>query len=150
MPNFIPKSDDQLKKERELLTTLLKEGEGTFTVLSAKEKTARSGAEMIELILECYDWGGVKRNIFDYLIFNDNIFCLTKIKNFCSATGLEKSYESGKLNHFECEGKSGNLMIGIQKDKTGRYPDKNNVVSYLKQNESHINQLNDSLDDIAF
>lgn len=143
MPSFTPKSDDQL-------ITLLKKGEGTFTVLSSAEKISKNGDEMIKLLLECYDCENNKGNIFEYLIFNDNTFCQAKIKHFCYAVGLEKSYESGKLNHFECSGKSGSLIIGIQKDKTGQYPDKNCVIDFLKPKENKVPELNDSLDDIAF
>ena len=145
MPSFTPKSDEQL-------STLLKKGEGTFTVLSAVEAKSKNGDEMIKLLLECYDCENNKGNIFEYLIFNDNVFCEAKIKHFCYSVGLDKSYESGKLNSFECSGRSGRLAIGIQKDKTGQYPDKNCVSDFLKQDNSGMpnNELNDSLDDIAF
>lgn len=145
MPSFTPKSDDEL-------ITLLKKGEGTFTVLSAVEAISKNGDDMIKLLLECYDCENNKGNIFEYLIFNDNVFCQAKIKHFCYAVGLEKTYESGKLNSYECSEKSGRLAIGIQKDKTGQYPDKNCVLDFLKPDDSkkQINDLNDSLDDINF
>jgi len=145
MPNFTPKKDEDLVK-------LLKEGEGTFTVLSAIEATSKKGDPMIKLLLECYDSENRKGNIFEYLIFTDNVFCERKIKRFCYAVGLEKEYESGKLNHFECSGHSGNLLIGIQKDKTGAYPDKNCVFDFLKGDgiRTSPSDLNDSLDDINF
>jgi hypothetical protein len=145
MPSFKPKSDEEL-------CTLLKKGEGTFTVLSAVEAKSKNGDEMIKLLLECYDCENNKGNIFEYLIFNDNVFCESKIKHFCYAVGLEKSYESGKLNSFECAGRYGRIAIGIQKDKTGAYPDKNCVYDFLKQDDSKkiINDINDNLDDIAF
>jgi hypothetical protein len=148
MPSFTPKKDEEL-------VTLLKEGEGTFTVLNAIEATSKKGDPMIKLLLECYDCENRKGNIFEYLIFTDNVFCERKIKHFCFAVGLEKEYESGKLNHFECQGRSGNLLIGIQKDKTGAYPDKNCVYDFLKcdGNPKYTNvlhDLNDNLDDINF
>lgn len=144
MPNFTPKKDEEL-------VTLLNEGEGTFNVLDAQEATSEKGNPMIKLLLECWDCLGKKGTIFDYLIFTDNVFCARKIKHFCYAVGLEKEYESGKLNHFECQGKSGDLLIGIQKDKTGAHPDKNTVLDFLKlSGRSNSPTLNDSLDDIAF
>lgn len=145
MPSFKPKSDEEL-------CALLKKGEGTFTVLSAVEAVSKNGHNMIKILLECYDCENNKGNIFEYLTFNDNIFCAAKIKHFCYAVGLENSYESGKLNSYECAGRSGRLIIGIQKDKKGEHPDKNCVYDFLKpdENKKQISDLNDNLDDINF
>lgn len=136
---FTPKKDEEL-------ISLLKEGEGQFTVIKATKKTSKNGNPMIELILKCWDREGNEGNIFDYIIINETIFSMRKIKHFCYAAGIEEKYESGKLNAYDCENRSGNLVIGIQSDKEGKYPDKNCVSDYLKKKEEN-NSSNEKLDD---
>lgn len=143
MPSFSPKKDEEL-------VILLKEGEGTFNVLSATERLSKKGDQMIELLLECWDGQNGHANIFDYLIFNDNLFCHRKIKHFCYGVGLQKEYENGKITANDCLGKSGGLLIGIQKDFSGKYPDKNSVSDFLKSFEKvettpALDKMNDDI-----
>lgn len=129
-------SDFKFKPEKdEDLTTLLKEGEGQYQVIKAEKKESKNGNPMIKLLLKCWDCEGNQGNIFEYLILNDNVFSKRKIKHFCYSCGLEEKYESGELNASDCENKYGILIIGIQKDKAGQYPDKNSVYDFLKPKE---------------
>lgn len=151
MPLVTPKSDKEL-------STLLKKGIGKFEVVTAEDKISKKGDDMIKLLLKCWDSENNQQNVFDYLIFNDEIFNQAKIKHFCYATGLHKEYESGTfvLTPYQCENKEGTLKIGISIDKTGQYGDKNCVQDYIKPLEGStltstpLKDLNDSLDDIAF
>ena len=47
--------------------------------------------------------------------------------------GLGDSYDSGDLDAGMFVGKTGTLELIIQKDKSGKYPDKNSVQDYLFQ-----------------
>ncbi len=136
---FTPRKDEEL-------SNLLEEGEGQFEVIKAIKKESKSGNPMISLVLKCWDAKGNQGNIFEYLILNDNVFSMRKIKHFCYSVGLEQKYESGELNAYECENKSGNLIIGIQKDKTGKYPDKNSVYDFLKKKEIDIKKVDQNKD----
>lgn len=134
------------KKEEEL-SMLLKEGQGTFEVMQATHEISKSGNPMIKLLLKCWDCTGSQANIFEYLILNDNVFSHRKIRHFCYSVGLETQYENGSLNASDCEHKFGDLIIGIQKDKSGTYPDKNCVIDFLKNDPSKSKSISKELDD---
>jgi hypothetical protein len=134
-------------KNEEELIELLAIGNGTFEVLQASEEVSKNNNRMIKLILKVWDENGQQGQIFDYLILNENKFSLRKIRHFCYSVGLENIYAKGKLDISDCENKSGNLMIGIQKDKNGQYPDKNFVNDYifLIKDESNKTTFNDDI-----
>ncbi len=143
-------------KREEDLQILLKEGIGTFEVIKAEEKESKKGDKMAKLLLKCWDCENNQGNIFEYLIFNDNLFSQRKLRHFCYCVGLQDKYEQGKLSIDDFVHRGGTIAIGIQKDKTGQYPDKNSVYDYLKPMEKSnltstpLKDLNDSLDDIEF
>lgn len=119
------------KKEEDLIE-MLQPGEGAFEVAKASAKTSKNNNPMIELILKVWDGQGMQGQIYDYMTLNpESKFSLRKIRHFCYCVGLQELYENGKLDPSDCAGKSGKIIIGIQKDKTGKYPDKSCVVDYV-------------------
>lgn len=124
--NFKPKSKDELET-----MGLLKAGIYPFSVINAKDKTSKSGNEMIELTIEAYDNEGKSVHMFDYLLEA----MPQKLFAFCSATGMEQRYHQGSLTSQDCIGRSAYVDIEIQKGKEnpqgGTYPDKNSVKKYI-------------------
>lgn len=118
---FSPKTDKELAE-----SNLLPKGEYDYEVIGAEDTTSQSsGAEMIKLKLRIYH-GEAERTLFDYLMEA----MAGKLKHFCDQNGLQQAYQDGTLSAADCVGKCGKADIGIEKDKTGKYPDKNNVRDY--------------------
>lgn len=143
------------KTEKEV-SSLLQEGVGQFEVLKALKKISQAGNSYIALTLKCWDKDGNQGLIFENIMNGEHPFILRKIRHFCYAVGLENEYESGKLNADMCLGRSGIILIGIQKDKNGKNPDKNCALDFLKPLEKSkltstpLKELNDNLDDLPF
>lgn len=124
----------QPMSEKEALEqNLLQPGTYDFEVISAEDKQSESsGNDMIALKLRIFTDTGEK-TVFDYLVFTEkNQF---KIRRFCETTGMLSRYESGELAAEDCENRCGKAVLGIQKDKTGQYPDRNTVKEYCKPGE---------------
>lgn len=136
---FKPKSDEELNA-----FDLFPAGEYDFEVIKALDEVSKKGNEMIKLELDIYSANGGKTRVFDYLLES----VAYKIKHFCKETGLMNLYEQGSLSADICKNKSGRCTIGIQKDKTGEYPDKNVVKDYGKKG-SKINHSLNMQDDIS-
>lgn len=126
---FTPKSEKELKE-----ANLIEPGIYDFEVMTAINKKSKSGDDMIELRLKVWDKDGKERTIFDFLTEK----MLHKVKHFSDVAKLSDKYESGNLDAFDCIGKSGKAKIGIQKDKTGEYPDKNTVKDYVSDEEINL------------
>lgn len=126
--NFKPKSDDELNT-----FDLFPTGEYDFDVIKAIDDTSKAGNDMIKLELDVYATNGKRTRVFDYLLESLSY----KLKHFCEATGLAKEYESGDLSAEMCKNRAGRCVLGIQKDKSGEYPDKNFVKDYCKQTSTH-------------
>lgn len=125
MLSFTPKTEEELVDTLEI-------GEANFEVYEAAHKDSKSsGLPMIELKMKVWDKNGTQGIVYDYLMLNDSKFFLRKIRHFCFSAGLEEFYNAGRLHAHDCVGKQGKCTIGIQKDKTGKYPDKNVVNDYL-------------------
>jgi len=75
-----------------------------------QEAVSKNGNEMIRLVLQVFNDEGHFITILDHL--------------------LDK-YESGELNAEDFIGKTGKLSLGIDKDKSGQYPDRNGVKDYI-------------------
>lgn len=118
--NFQPKSEDELQ-------SLLKEDTYEFEVIDAKEKPSKSsGADMIELKLAIWVGEKIRCYLFDYLMES----VAFKLRHCCDACGLLDKYQSGSLDAAMFIGRTGKAKIIIQKDKNGKYPDKNTIKDY--------------------
>jgi Protein of unknown function (DUF669) len=119
---FTPKSDKEIAEER-----LLPEGEYGFEISQGVEKTSKAGNEMIELTVRVFKDDGSFLLVTDYLMES----MMYKVSHAAKACGLEDKYNMGKLTGDDFVGKTGQLKLGIQKDKNGQYPDKNVVKDYI-------------------
>ena len=117
---FDPKSDKEIAEEN-----LLPKGEYDYEVAEATESRSKSGNDMITLQLHVFHGEGY-RIVTDYLLGA----MAGKLKHFCDQHGLEREYKAGTLSAQDCEGRGGKALLGIEKDKTGNYPDKNKVLDY--------------------
>jgi len=143
---FNPKSENELNS-----FGLLEDGEYDFAVNAAEDKLSKAGKEMIELKLIVWDKNGKDRFIFDYLLEA----MAFKLRHFCEAMGLEKEYDAGEIKAEHCVGKSGKVLIGVQKGNAkpegGTYPDKNQVKDYIKSEIKPVEKKDDFIsDDVPF
>jgi hypothetical protein len=106
---------------------LIPPGNYQFEVMEAKESMSKAGNDMIELKLKIFMPDGRERVIFDYLLEALEF----KLAHFMECVGLFDKYTAGKVEAHDCWGKSGEVKIYIQKDKSGQYPDKSAVGDYL-------------------
>ena len=123
MPTFKPFSPSEYEDKYELLPP----GDYDFEVTSAKEKTSKSGSEMIELTLTI-PVKDREYKVWDYLVFSEKSFW--KLAAFAQAVGLEKAVEAGELAAFDCEGKSGSVRIITEKSDQG---ESSKVKTYLSR-----------------
>lgn len=121
-----PLSQDELKQG-----DLMENGIYDFQVIKATEKISKSGNEMIELQLKVWESNGRERFIFDYLLEQLEY----KIGHFAECVGLYPKYQDGMLSAHDCEGKSGQCKIYIQKGKDG-YSDKNAIADYILDSDA--------------
>lgn len=132
MLNFIPKTEKELSS-----INLFEPGTCAFEIIEAFQKNSKNGNPMIELKIRIWDKNGREKIISDYLVVIPEMEF--KIKHFCDATGLEDKYNSGTLEDIDCVNKNGQLKLTITKDKSGKYPDKNTVLDYIKKIEFNDN-----------
>ncbi len=119
---FTPKTDKELAEER-----LLPEGQYGFEISGGVDKTSKAGNEMIELTVRVFKEDGTFLLVTDYLME----VILYKVSHAAKVCGLEDKYNAGTLEAGDFIGKTGQLKLGIQKDKNGQYPDKNVVKDYV-------------------
>lgn len=119
---FKPLSDKEIAE-----MNLWPEGVYGFEILAATDEVSKSGNEMIKVKLAVFNNDGRQTVLFDYLLES----MAFKLKHVAKVTGNLDKYEAGVLLAADLVGKSGNLKLKIQKDKTGQYPDKNVVADYV-------------------
>lgn len=107
---------------------LLEPGVYDFEIISAQDKTSKSGNEMIELKLKVFDSNGNSSHVFDYLLPEKMAY---KFRHCCEAIEIIDKYEGGELVADDFIGGTGEVKIKIDKNKDANYPDKNAVVDYL-------------------
>ena len=102
-------------------------GEYDFEILDAWEKKSAGGKEMIELKVQVSDGDGETRTLRDFLLSKR----AEKLRHCAAVCGLIDKYVTGLLSNDDFVGKRGRLKLGVEKDKSGKYPAKNVVVDYL-------------------
>ncbi len=130
---FIPKTEKEISE-----ANLWQPGIYDFEVLeytslgntrvATIDTTSKNGNEMIVLVCRVYHPNGQFRIIVDYLLES----MMFKLRHAAEACGLLDRYEQGELSASDFIGRFGQAQLGIQKDKGGQYPDKNNIVDYIK------------------
>jgi hypothetical protein len=106
---------------------LFPKGDYEFLILEAEEKQSAAGNLMIALSIEVSDARGNKTTVKDYLVAKR----AAKIRRAAYACGLGDRFNTGSMRDSDFIERRGRLRLGIEKDKTGEYPDKNIVVDYL-------------------
>jgi hypothetical protein len=117
-----PKSEQEIAEEG-----LLPPGVYDAEFGAAEEAVSAKGNDMIKARLKVYH-GESFRWVTDYLMEA----MARKLRNAAAATGLLADYEAGKLSADDLVGKPVQVKIGIEKDKNGTYPDKNNILDYVR------------------
>lgn len=114
-------------------TKLLPAGEYDFEATNAVDTRSKpsekfpDGNEMIKLTIKVWDKNGSEHIIWDYLIDIESMWF--KSKHFLQSTG--NTYENVDIKAINCINKYGKLLLEIQKDKTGKYSDRNIVKDYI-------------------
>lgn len=116
-----------------------------FEVVSAIDTTSKAGNAMTELELRIHNKEGKSRTQKDWLVESEATSY--KVRHFAASTGLLPMYEKGDLPAEAMVGRAGKLMLGIEKDKGGVYPDKNKVSDYIPMNGKLIGSADPELDD---
>lgn len=145
MFTFTPKKDEEL-------SLLLPPGEYEFVVASAVQKTSKSNNPMIQVSLKIWDKDGLTYFVNDYLMTGDKRWEY-KLKQFFKSIQFIDQYEKGEVEADMLCNKEGRVVIGIQQDTSGKYPDKNNVSKYVDANKKpkepgHVSTIED--DDVPF
>jgi len=121
--NFKPHTEQELADMK-----LWKKGVYDFEIADAFEKESKtSGNPMIELRLKVFGPDGSARVISDYLVEKRG----AKLRHAAEACGLLDKYNSGSLSNSDFQNKRGKLTLGIERDNTKTYPDKNVVLDYV-------------------
>jgi hypothetical protein len=121
--NFKPQTEREIAEGK-----LLAAGAYDFEIVGAVDKPSkRKGKPMIELKLRIGDGRGGSRIVFDYLLEETPL----KLRRAAEICGLLARYNTGALPAALFLGKRGKLKLGIEKDKSKNYPDKNFVEDYI-------------------
>ncbi len=89
--------------------------DGTFdaTIISAEEKTSKSGNPMIAIKMEAVNRKGDQVSVMDWLVAVSQKMCLEKIQGFIRSAGLQIDDE---LTAAACEGAEVQIVCEIEDD----------------------------------
>jgi hypothetical protein len=119
--NFKPMSEEQTAAMQ-----VFAKGSYSFEIIEGEDKVSQAGNPMIELTVKVTDAKGVSRFVKDYLLEQWPV----KLRHAAEACGVLEKYEAGELIAADFIGKTGQLTLTIEKDKTRKFPDKNAVTDY--------------------
>lgn len=121
--NFKPRTEKEIAESK-----LWPRGIYAFEVVEAADKQSqKSNRPMIELKIKVTDGRKAGRIVTDYLL-NETP---EKLRHAADACGLLDKYETGNVSGEDFLHKRGRLKLRIEKDKNGKYPDKNVVADYV-------------------
>lgn len=120
---FKPKTEKELAE-----ANLWPVGEYSFEILEAEEATDSSDRDMLKLKVKVFKDNGASQNIFDYVSGEWMEF---KLRHLAEVCGQLTEYETGELEAYNFVGKTGMCKVGISKDKSGQYPDRNDIKDYI-------------------
>jgi hypothetical protein len=104
-------------------------GNYAFEILEASDEISKkTGKEMIKLKVKIFTDAGKSQNVFDYLLPDSMEY---KLRHVAEACGLLADYEKGEMEAYQFIGKTGYAKVGVSIDKTGAYPDKNQINDYI-------------------
>lgn len=134
--NFTPKTDEEIQR-----MLLIPDGEKCYAeVKESSNHISKEGKESIMLNLDIWEDVSVRCKLYVYLT---PAFMLL-FKHACIAMLGQEKYDSGNIQAEDFLNKSCDVIIGIQKDKKGQYPDKNIVKDFVVRSGSkpECNQQN--------
>lgn len=123
MVKFEPKTEAEILEKQ-----VFKSGIYSYTITDATEATSQNGNSMIRLEIEISLNGQVKR-LQDYLVPVGR--GLAKVRQICQVCGLLDRFQSGILSSNDFVSHSGRLRLGIENDRSKKYPPRNIVTDYL-------------------
>jgi len=126
---FQPKTQAEIKAAANERAGSLLWPRGTYDmeVVNASDEISSKGNEMIKLQLRVFDASGNTRMVWDYLLPS----LVEKLAYACEALGLTSQYDAGDLSASDFEGKTGQVVLYVQKGTDG-YADKNAVAGYVR------------------
>jgi hypothetical protein len=107
---------------------VLKSGIYPYEIRAAKESTSAAGNEMIVLEISI-SVNGQSKMLQDYLVGIGR--GLAKLHQLCLVCKLTDKYRGGVLSGDDFIGHTGKLRLGIENDRSKRFPPKNVIVDYL-------------------
>ncbi len=140
-------SEEQAMQER---FQLLPKGEYDAVIVKSEDKQSHSGNPMMDMTLHVYDKEGHQHPVRDFLVFTKSM--MWKAIHCAESAGIIDQYKSGQLCSIGIQGKSVRVKIGIEEgkeipeDKLGdrsrgaKYPDKNKVEDYVKNDSQSSKQ----------
>jgi len=124
---FKPKSEKELAE-----ANLWPKGDYAFEILESEEAQDKNGDGMFKLKVKIFKEDGASQNIFDYV---SGTWMEFKLRHLSEACDLLQDYDKGELEAYALVGKTGKCKVGVSVDKTGQYPDKNDIKDYLTGTE---------------
>lgn len=129
MPNYQPKTEEQIAKEG-LLPEAIYEAE----IIESEAKTSKSGNEMIALKVKVFDEEGGQHIVFDYIVFGNN-FGERKFRHAAVACNLLDKYTAGKLEADDFVNTMCRVEVKQQKGTT-EYPNPKNIIfDYIERDQ---------------
>lgn len=121
-----PKTDEEL-------SNVWNAGWYPATIENAVEATSSKGAEMLVVTVRSYDNdSGRSKEIKDYIV--DAV--AYKVKHICEACGVLSDYERGVVDPQKLVSVNVEVKLGISQDKTGQFPDKNQITDYREASKA--------------
>lgn len=124
---------------------LIKEGIYDGVITASQDTKSKTGNPMMDMTITVYDENGKGHDIRDFLVFTKQM--MWKVVHFCDSAGILKEYESGKLCSQVAIDKRVQVKISVEEGREipqdqlkgkpvgSKYPDKNKVEDYIKQEE---------------
>lgn len=120
--------------ERPAGNGLFPEGEYSFEVAEAEDKTSAAGNEMLAIKLNV-STEDTAHGVYDYLVRTGKT--AYKLRHFADAVGMLPDYEKGDLSADKVLGRTGKCKVAVQPEKDG-YPAKNVVRDYVKRSTGDV------------
>jgi len=154
MTDYSTMTDEQIEKEYQESNLIPKGTICDFEVLpeitygtktiKTEDKNSSSGNPMTVLVQKVYYGEDQFKIIINYHTFA-TLFTERQARHAAKTLGLPRE----KFSAENCIGKSGKCIVGIEKDKTGEYPNKNKIIEYLDKTVQ-VATKEEELDGIPF
>lgn len=100
-------------------------GEYDYEISSAEDTQSKAGNDMIHITLFIFNSEGHKRIVHDYLLDS----AAWKIKQLAASCGMLAKFESGEIEAYELEGKTGRCRLRVESSE--QYGSQNKIHAYI-------------------